>query len=316
VIDHGQLAWAQGYGWRDAGRRLPVDTETQFQAGSISKPVTALGVLLLNAAGIVELDKDVNCYLKDWRLDSKYTNGPVTLRQLLCHRAGMVPHGFLGFCENREPPSLLDVLSKHYFLNGPVKVKYQPGSRNTYSGGGYCVAQKVVEDVTAEPFEVAMSRLLLQPLGMSRSHFQQPPLDTTNTARGYGGVQRVFFPGRWRVFPQKAAAGLWSTPQDLARLIVAVQKAKAGEAVGPISPAIAGASLNPQFDEWQGMGFRLDGESMGRGFFHYGQNLGYFAGFGAGISNGRGWVIMTNAQKERIGPIVKAIGKEFWSTTP
>jgi CubicO group peptidase (beta-lactamase class C family) len=315
VIDHGQLAWAQGFGWRDVEKRLPVDTDTQFQVGSISKPVSALGVLLLNDAGKVELDQDVNSHLKGWHLDSRYTNDPVTLRQLLCHRAGMVPHGFLGFRESRKPPSLLEVLRRHYFLNGPVKVRYPPGSRNKYSGGGYCVAQKAVEDVTAESFEAAMSGLLLRPLGMGRSHFHQPPLDTTNTARGYGGVRSVVFPGRWRVFPQKAAAGLWSTPQDLARLIVALQKAKAGEAGGPISPAIAEASLKPQFDEWQGMGFRLDGEGKARGFYHFGETLGYFAGFGAGVSNGRGWVIMTNAQKERFGPIVKAIGKEFGWTT-
>jgi CubicO group peptidase (beta-lactamase class C family) len=198
VIDHGQLVWAQGFGLRDVERRLPVDTNTQFQAGSISKPVSALGVLLLSGVGKVELDRDVNSYLKGWHLASRYTNVPVTLRQLLCHRAGMVPHGFQGFRETRTPPSLLDVLTKHYFLNGPVRVKYLPGSRNKYSGGGYCVAQKVVEDVTAEPFEVAMSQLLLQPLRMSRSDFHQPPSDTMNTARGYGGVRSLIFPGRWR----------------------------------------------------------------------------------------------------------------------
>lgn len=311
VIDRGQLAWAQGFGWRDVERRLPVDTDTQFQAGSISKPVTALVVLLLNSAGQVELDKDVNSYLKGWHLDSKFTNSAVTLRQLLCHRAGMVPHGFLGFPEGREPPTLLDVLNRHYFLNGPVKVKYPPGSRNKYSGGGYCVVQKVVEDVTGESFAVAMSRLLLHPLGMSQSHFQQPPLETTNTAQGYGGLWSVVFPGRWRVLPQKAAGGLWSTPQDLARLIVAVQTANAGNTSGPISPVIAAACLKPQFDEWQGVGFRLDGEGSQRSFYHYGNNTGYFAGLGAGVSNGRAWVIMTNAQKPCLDPIVNAIGSEF-----
>jgi CubicO group peptidase (beta-lactamase class C family) len=317
VIDHGRLVWAQGFGWRDVEKRLPVDTDTQFQAGSISKPVSALGVLLLSGAGKVELDRDVNSYLKGWHLDSRYTNVPVTLRQLLCHRAGMVPHGFQGFSETRTPPSLLEVLTKHYFLNGPVRVKYPPGSRNKYSGGGYCVAQKVVEDVTAEPFEVAMSQLLLQPLRMSRSDFHQPPSNTMNTARGYGGVRSLIFPGRWRLFPQMAAAGLWSTPQDLARLIIAMQTAKAGDARGPISPATAEMALKPQFDEWQGIGFRLDGEGRNSGFFHYGETVGYFAGFGAGAFNGRGWVIMTNAEKKCFEPIVNSIGKEFgWTTMP
>src|SRR5262249_13794429 len=184
----------------------------------------------------------------------------------------MVPHGFMGFREPSEMPSLLDILSRHYCFNGPVRVKYPPGSRNKYSGGGYCAAQKVVEDVTGEPFEVAMSRLAFQPLGMRRSDFRQPPLDTRNVARGDGGMRSLLFPGRWRVFPQKAAAELWSTPQDLAQLIVALQKAKAGTAVGPISPALAESALKAQFDEWQAMGFRLDGEGEGRGFYHYGEN--------------------------------------------
>ena len=317
VIDNGRLAWAQGFGWRDMAGGLPVETDTQFQAGSISKPVSALGVLLLSAAGKVNLDEDVNLYLKNWHLDSRFTNGPVTLRQLLCHRAGMVPHGFVGFRESSEAPSLLDILSRHYVLNGPVQVKYPPGSRNKYSGGGYCVAQKAVEDVTGESFEAALSKLVFQSLGMNRSDFHQPPLDTTNTARGYGGMRSLIFPGRWRIYPQKAAAGLWSTPQDLARLIVAIQKASAGEADGAISPAIAEEALKPQFDRWQGLGFRLDGEGQGRGFYHYGENIGYFAGFGAGVSNGRGWVIMSNAQKERFDPIVKAIADEFgWTRAP
>ena len=162
-----------------------------------------------------------------------------------------------------------------------------------------------------------MSKLVFQPLSMSRSGFRQPPLDTRNVARGYGGLRSILFPGRWRLFPQKAAAGLWSTPQDLARLIAALQKAKAGEAGGAISPAIAEETLKPQFDSWQGVGFRLDGDGQARGFYHYGETVGYFAGFGAGVSNGHGWVIMTNAEKERFTPIVEAISKEFgWSTPP
>jgi CubicO group peptidase (beta-lactamase class C family) len=162
VIDHGQIVWAQGFGYRDIAKRLPVDTDTQFQAGSISKPVTALGVLLLKESGQLDLDKDVNGYFKNWHLDSKWPDKPVTLRLLLCHRAGMVPHGFIGFSEAKEPPSLAEVMTRHTFMNGPVKVSHPPGSEFRYSGGGYCIIQKVMEDITAEPFEVVMSKTLLE----------------------------------------------------------------------------------------------------------------------------------------------------------
>jgi CubicO group peptidase (beta-lactamase class C family) len=158
-----------------------------------------------------------------------------------------------------------------------------------------------------------MSKTLLEPLQMNRSHFHQPPREqeTDNTACGYGWIKTVACGGRWGVYPQKAAAGLWTTPQDLARLIIAVQKAKSGEAGGPISPAIAEEFLKPQFDGWMGTGILLDGAGGNRGFFHAGGNLGYVARFGAAVSNDRGWVIMTNAEKDRFNPILKAIFTEL-----
>ena len=318
VVDHGEIVWAQGFGWRDIARHLPVETDTQFQVGSISKPVTALGVLQLEASGQVDLDRDVNLYLKGWRLDSKYTNA-VTLRQLLCHRAGMVPHGFLGYREPVKVRSSLEVLKRrepvvsgltgHYL--GTIRVLKPPGSAYNYSGGGYCVVQKAVEDVTGQSFEAAMDQLVLQPAGMRRSTFAQPPQDTNNIARGYGWMINVLGGGRWRVFPEKAPAGLWTTPLDLARLVVAVQKAAAGTATAGISPATAREYLKPQFDDWQGVGIRLDGSGENRGFYHGGENPGYCAFLGAGVSNGRALVIMTNANKHRSDPIVKAVLREF-----
>ncbi len=321
VIDGGEIVWAQGFGWRDVGKRLPVDTDTQFQVASISKPVTSLAILRLRESGRLDLDKDVNGYFKDWRLDSRWPDKPVTLRLLLCHRAGMVPHGFLGYGDSKAPPTLLEVLNKrkaladwlpgNYF--GSVKVAYPPGSKFRYSGGGYCVVQKVVEDVTGEPFDASVNETLLEPLQMSRSHFHQPPREqeTNNTARGYGSVKTIAYGGCWGVYPQEAAAGLWTTPQDLAKLIVAVQKAKAGQTTGPISPTIAEEFLKPQFDGWMGMGILLDGEGDNRGFWHAGGNLGYVARFGAAVSNDRDWVIMTNAEKDRFYPIIKAIAEEY-----
>lgn len=319
VVDHGKIVWAQGFGWRDVGRKLPVDTDTQFQAGSISKPVTALGVLFLEASGKVDLDTNVNTYLKGWQLNDPFTNNPVTLRELLCHRAGMVPHGFAGYNERRTPPSLVDILNRNNFLTGwltanyfgPIKVSKPPGSAYRYSGGGYCVVQKAVEDVTGESFETAMSELVLQPLEMSRSNFQQPPQDTNNIACGYGWIKTISGGGRWRVFPEKAMGGLWATPQDLARFIIAVQEANSGKTSSAITPAIAQEFLKPQFDAWQGIGIRLDGTGENRGFYHAGENSGYFARLGAGVSNGRGWVILSNAQKNKFDPILRSISKEF-----
>jgi len=250
VIDHGEFVWAQGFGWRDAARRLPVDTDTQFQVGSVSKAVTGLGVLQLEASGKVCLDSEVNLYLEGWRLESKFTN-TTTLRQLLCHRAGMVPHGFVGSGEHAKVLTSLQVLKRrkpvlscltgHYL--GTIKVATPPGSAYSYSGGGYCVVQKAVEDVTGQPFEAAMDELVLEPAGMTRSTFRQPPQDTTNIAHGYGWMMNVLCGGRWRVFPEKAPAGLWTTPRDLARFAVAVQKAAAGTATAGATGGVVGLAV-------------------------------------------------------------------------
>jgi hypothetical protein len=147
---------------------------------------------------------------------------------------------------------------------------------------------------------------------MNRSHFLQPPPQTeVNIAQGYCRWRGILYHGRWNVFAQKAGAGLWSTPQDLARLILAVQKARAGDQQGPVCPAIAEEFLTPQFDDWMGIGVFLDGKGANRGFFHAGETLGYFARFGAGVESVRGWVIMTNGKRDRFDPIIQAVAKEF-----
>jgi len=284
---------------------LPVGTETQFQGGSLSKPVTALAVAALANAGKLNLDENVNVYFKGWHLDDSFPGKPVTLRKLLTHRAGM-PEGDSLYYPEEASPSLPEILR-----NRAIKVVNPPGSPWQYSNGGYCVVQKVMEDVSGEPYETLVQKMILGPVGMSRSHFQQHPKDTNDIACGYSLSKTLLGGGRWRVFPL-AQGGLWTTPQDLARLIIAIQKAAAGESTGAISPAVVREVLTAPFDGWQGLGFRLDGEGDKRGFYHGGTTFGYHCDLGAGVYNGRGWVIMSNAQKrDKFRPILDAISREF-----
>ena len=322
VIDRGELVWAQGFGWRDIEKRLPVDTETRFQAASISKPITALAVLVLNAAGSIDLDKEVNVLLKDWQLPSRHPNCPVTLRHLLTHQAGTVPAGFMGFSESGRVPTLVEVLNGNswniFSIRRPVRVVRRPGSGFRYSGGGYCVVQKALEDSQGESFPAIMSRNLLVPLMMTRSSFRQPPgeEEVQNSAHGYGWLNGILFPGRWRIYPEAAAAGLWTTPSDLARIIVAVQRAYTGDSTGTVSPEIAREFLKPQFQSWMGMGVFLGGGEGDRNFSHGGTNWGYVSRFGANVTNGRGWVIMSNGMDDDcFGPILEVIHEIFpWDT--
>ena len=160
-----------------------------------------------------------------------------------------------------------------------------------------------------------MEELVLGPLGMSRSHFQQPPLESGNTAYAYGPLRgMIFHESLAHLSVNKGSCWfMHSTPRDLAQMILAVQKAEAGESGGQISPAIAEALLKPPYDGWQGIGVRLGGEGKDRSFYHGGETLGYFARFVAGVSDGRGWIIMSiNGEKDRFGPYYKINRQGVW----
>jgi CubicO group peptidase (beta-lactamase class C family) len=276
----------------------------------------------LHVGGRIDLDQDVNVLLKDWRLASDYPNQPVTLRHLLTHQAGTGPEAFMGFHETRQVPTLVEILNGHswyvFGIRRPVKVVEPPESGYRYSGGGYCVVQKALEDSQGESFAGVMRRNLLGPLRMAHSCFRQVPDEERiqNTAHGYGWLNGIVFRGRWRIYPESAAAGLWTTPSDLARMIVAVQRAFAGDSTGPLSPEAAREFLRPQFEPQMGMGVFLGGDEGDRCFFHGGANWGYVSKFSGGVTNGRGWVIMSNGKStDYFDRILEVISEEFhWET--
>jgi CubicO group peptidase (beta-lactamase class C family) len=184
VFENGKLAWAKGYGVRDAEGTAPVDAETLFQAGSISKPVTAVAVMRLVERGLLSLDEPVNDKLTSWKIpDNALTAGhPVTLRELLSHSAGLTVHGFPGYARGAPVPSLVEVLDGRPPANTPaIVVNLTPGTQWRYSGGGYTVIQQLLDDVTGKPFPETLKRLVLDPAGMTHSRFEQP---LSEAARG------------------------------------------------------------------------------------------------------------------------------------
>jgi CubicO group peptidase (beta-lactamase class C family) len=175
VIHDGKIEWAKGYGAREVGGTDSVTASTRFQAASISKPVAATAALRLVEEGRLELDANVNDALKSWRVpDNEFTaKQPVTLREILSHTAGLTVHGFPGYAVGEKVPSTVDVLDGKGNTDA-VRVDTVPGAMWRYSGGGYTVAQLLVHDVTGEPFVAAMQRLVLDPLGMKQSTYEQP----------------------------------------------------------------------------------------------------------------------------------------------
>jgi CubicO group peptidase (beta-lactamase class C family) len=316
VINRGRIEWARGFGVKEWGKPDPVSERTIFQAGSISKPVFAMAVMRLVRDGKLDLDEDVNRYLKSWKVPA---NGPwqprVTLRQLLSHTAGLTVHGFPGYARTEPIPSVVDVLDGRPPANTRrVFVDILPGSRFRYSGGGTTVAQQLVVDVLGRPFPEIMRGLVLGPLGMDSSTYEQPlPDDRAGVAATGHPSRNRPVEGGWHVYPEMAAAGLWATPSDLARVGLEVQRALKGESDRVLDPDGAVAMLTPGIDERIGIGFFLSGKGKAVRFGHSGADEGFVATMTFSKEGGIGAVVMLNSYDgvPLLGEIERAIAREY-----
>src|SRR5215203_3091439 len=174
IIKDGKIAAARAYGVVDDVSKAPVTTATLFQAGSISKPVAALGALHLVEKGTLSLDTDVNAKLTSWKVpENRFTTAEkVTLRRLLSHTAGLTVHGFPGYDVSAQIPTVVQVLDGAPPTNtAPIRVDTTPGAIWRYSGGGFTVAQQLMVDVTGQPFPQYMQSAVLGPIGMTSSSF-------------------------------------------------------------------------------------------------------------------------------------------------
>lgn len=321
VIDNFEVAWSCGFGALAAGA-APATANTPFQCGSISKPVFALAVMKLAEIGAVDLDADVNDYLKSWRLPSSDGWQPrVTLRQLLSHTAGTTVHGFPGYPASGPWPTVPQVLNGGSPANtSPVLVDILPGTQFRYSGGGTTIAQQVVVDVMGTPFPELMRELILEPVGMADSSFEQPPLPAfaERAARGhpFNGTEAE---GRYHVYPETAAAGLWTSAADLALLGVETMRALKGVSKLGLTPEAVSSMLRPQLPDQEigqdfvGLGWFCAGKERNFRFFHYGWDHGYVALMLMLPAIGKGVVVMLNSNQGAMVPdeIAAAVGREY-----
>jgi CubicO group peptidase (beta-lactamase class C family) len=297
VINGYEIEWEEGYGIGESGGTSPVTPDTLFQAASISKPVAAATALYYVERGLLSLDEDVNSRLRSWKVpENQWTRkGKVTLRSLLSHTAGLTVSGFPGYAEGRELPSLKQILDGVKPANTlPVKVDIEIGSRFRYAGGGYTVLQQLLIDVLGRPFPYIVRDAVLIKLDMRQTTCEQPlPKALSGLAASGHRPDGSVLPGKWHTYPEMAAAGLWTTPTDLALFAREIMLAKEGKSDRILSQVMVELMLTP-VKEGVGLGLFIKGSGQDLSFSHSGGNEGFRCFILAYPVRGQGAVIMTN----------------------
>lgn len=298
IFEEGELVWCKAYGVLKNGTLDKVDLNTKFQAASISKAVTALGIFILVEKYKLGIDTDVNQYLKNWKVNYDEFSGTekVTIRRLLDHSAGINVPGFYGYSKSITMPSSLQILNGEA-NNEKVKLDTLPGTKFLYSGGGYTILGQLIEDVSGMSYSEFMKKEIFEPLKMTHSSYDLFPERNISYAHDKEGVVH---PEGWLVYPESAGAGLWTTPSDLAKFCVAIEDAYHNfknplilnsDAIEMLKPSVQWTEKN-----WWGLGVTVRGEDDNAFYFHPGSNPGGYRCMMVDFYKKRsGIIIMTNS---------------------
>lgn len=299
VIRDFKIEWARAWGVKDVKTGEAATVDTLFQAASISKPVAAMASLRAVQDGRFTLDQDINSILKSWKLPARPTSSGeiVTPRMLMSHTSGTDDgFGFPGYLPDAPRPTIVQILDGVAPANrGSVRVGRPPMTGYKYSGGAVTIEELALTDVLGKPFPLIMRETVLGPIGMTNSTYEQP-LPADRHAQAAHAHNQSGQPGDapWRVHPEHAAAGLWTTPTDLAKFAIEVQQALAGRSTKVLSRAMAQEMVTPVGVGPFAVGFTIAKEGEGWYFSHGGSNVGFRCDLIAHRSKGYGAVIMTN----------------------
>jgi CubicO group peptidase (beta-lactamase class C family) len=315
VIKNYKIEWIKAYGYADVSEKRSATTQTLFQAASISKSINSLGILKLVEEGKLGLDDDINNYLKDWKFpyDSISKGKKISIANLLSHKAGLSIGGFGGYEKGKKLPTTIETLDGLKPSNSnAVRSIFEPSLKFQYSGGGTTITQLILENTTGEKYEDYMTKNVLTQLGMSNSSFNQPPAKEKENilATGYNNNKEV--EGKYHIYPEKAAAGLWTNPTDLAKYIIETQLSLLGKSNKILSKEMSVKRLENNF------GVFLNDFNGVKYFGHSGGNEGFVCHYVGSLEDGNGMVVMTNGRSSMLlGEIINSIASlNNWKNYP
>lgn len=309
VINNGEIEWAKGYGMADSAENRKVTSQTMFLAGSISKPVAALRAHQLAEENSIHLDSNVNNYLTSWKVpENAFTSTEkVTTRRILNHTAGLTVWGFPGYDKGDTIPTAIEVLDGLGNTDS-VRVYKEPGESWMYSGGGYTIMQLMITDLEQTTFSEIMQTNVLNPLGMNNSTFSNPlpsqyhSIAATGYRRDGSEVE-----GKWPIYPEMAAAGLWTTPSQLILWAKEIQSILQSEKGGLLKVSTVNEMLTPGMEN-HGLGPVSNEYTFGHG----GADEGFRAELVAWKEEPVAVVIMVNSDNGSImQEILLSIAEEY-----
>ena len=316
VVHNYTIEWARGYGVMDTTTQQHVTPQTLFQAGSISKSLNSVGVLKLVQDKKIDLYTDINQYLQSWKFpyDSLSKGKKITIANLLSHTAGLTVHGFPGYKRGDTIPSVVQVLNGKKPANTePIRSQFEPGLRFQYSGGGTTISQLIVMDVTHQPYDAYMWNNVLKPLDMTMSSYTQPPAADKQKllATGYRADGKEV-EGKYHVYPEQAAAGLWTNPTDLCKYIIETQLALQGKSQKALSQQMTKLRLTPYIDSNAAFGVFIERKGDEKYFGHNGADEGFLSDYTGSFENGNGVVVMVNSDNGNIlNEVVNSVAKVY-----
>ncbi|MGB5317371.1 MAG: serine hydrolase domain-containing protein [Robiginitalea sp.] len=293
-VDNGQIAWTKHYGYASLEDSIPIASQTVFTGASLSKPVTAIAALHLVEKGLLNLDEDVNLKLKEWKVpETPLTdNEKVTLRRLIGHNAGIKNDLWSSYLPGEKVPTLNQMLAgEEPSVDPPTSVIHEPGSRVEYSNPGYSIIQKLLMDVSDDPFEPLMQSIIFDPSGMENSTFKQPIPDELMERRAVGYTEELT-PYPYRLFPYLAAGGIWTTPSDLAKFMITLLNDYHKGSNTLISKEMAETVFRKNIGRYV---FTLWNWGDDIVFQHYGSNQGFNCFMYGSVDKNQGIVVMTNS---------------------